>query len=75
MSRLTKRQRELKARHIKVIKEYGGYRPELSMGVQSFGIGDICAGKKGAEWTATMLAIALDNLLIDEAKPDAGKGE
>lgn len=67
MSDLSKRQRELRAKHIRVIKEYGGYRAELVIGVQSFGVGNICAGKNSAQWMADMLAIALDTFLTEES--------
>jgi hypothetical protein len=66
MSRLTKRQRELKAQYTGIIGEYGEYRAILKVGCQSFGIGDISAGKSHAELMARMLAIALDNLIREE---------
>jgi hypothetical protein len=66
MSRLTKRQRELKARYTRVMKYAEGYRAELIIGVQGFGIGYFGGDKRMSDWTARMLAIALDNLIREE---------
>ena len=70
MTRLTKRQREIREKYTgRMTWGRGKHDARITVGHQSFTMGAMSITKRRAEWLRDRLAIALEKIIDREAKP------